>query len=122
MNENGDFSFLYTNDKMEDLIFMLLQRFRRIEAIVLIPSQNNFDSFLLSYAFSLNKSYLSFSLNSICLLKYFLYRCLVPWLSYSVSYESLCLLSDDACVSSNTRIAIVIITLLLNSSVITAIK
>ena len=51
-----------------------------------------------------------------------LYRYLVPWLSYSVSYESLCLLSDDARVSSNTRIVIVIITLLLNSSVITAIK
>ena len=36
MKENGDLSFLYTNDKMEDLIFMLLQRFRRIEATVLI--------------------------------------------------------------------------------------
>ena len=44
-----------------------------------------------------------------------LYRCLAPWLSYSVSYESLRLLSDGARVSSNTRTVIVIITLLLNS-------
>ena len=46
MKENGDLSFLYTNDKMKDLIFMLLQRFKRIDAIVLIPLQNNFDNFL----------------------------------------------------------------------------
>lgn len=77
---------------------MLLQRFRRIQEIVLIPLQNNFDNFLLSYAFSLNKGYLSFSLNSICLLKFILYRCLVPLLSYSVGYDSLCLFSDDVCV------------------------
>lgn len=101
---------------------MLLQRFRRIEEIVLIPLQNNFDNFLFSYAFSLNKGYLSYSLNSICLLKFILYRCLVPLLSFSVGYDSLCLFSDDVCVSSNIRTETVIITLLLNSPVITAIK
>ena len=39
-----------------------------------------------------------------------------------MAYDSLCLFSDDVCVSSNTRTETVIITLLLNSPVIAAIK
>ena len=52
----------------------------------------------------------------------FLYRGLVPLLSYPVGYDSLCLLSDDVCVSSNMRVRTVIATLLLSSPVTAAIK